>query len=455
MSTRKFFGTDGIRGLVGREPVTPQTVLKLGWAAGCVFSQNLSQTNPAKVIIGKDTRVSGYLLESALEAGFSAAGVDISLLGPMPTPGIAYLTRTARAQAGVVISASHNPYHDNGIKFFSHQGLKLNDEIEHAIENQMEKPMQVVSADRLGKASRFPDAAGRYIEFCKGTIDPRLNLKGLKIVLDCANGAAYHIAPSVFAELGADVTVIANTPDGFNINRECGSTYPEALQNKVIELEADLGIALDGDGDRALMVDDKGDVIDGDQMLFFITKDRVLRQVMRGGVVGTLMSNLGLEQSLANLNIDFVRTQVGDRYIMSRLLSNGWELGGESSGHILCLDKSTTGDGIISALQALQAAVNMQRPLSDIKKDMTMYPQTTLNVPLSDGIRASDFNAENNECVRVAVQDAQQALGGNGRILLRPSGTEPVIRVTVEGEDENLVNRLGKQLAQVVKSTAV
>jgi len=455
VASNRFFGTDGVRGRVGNEPVTPQTVLKLGWAAGTVFRRMTgdSAAGRAKVIIGKDTRVSGYLLESALEAGFSAAGVDVALLGPMPTPAIAYLARTARAAAGVVISASHNPYDDNGIKFFSSAGTKLHDDIEREIEAHMERRMEVVSPERLGKATRFADAAGRYIEFCKSTIDTRLSLRGVKVVVDCANGAAYHIAPSVYTELGAEVISLAAEPNGFNINDGCGSTRPEMLQRTVVAEGADLGVALDGDGDRAILVDHRGEIVDGDRALFVLARERRRSGTMRGGVVGTQMTNLGLEQALADLDIEFARTRVGDRYVMSCLVENGWELGGETSGHIICLDKSTTGDGIVASLQVLQAMAQTGRCLAELAAGMSVYPQTMLNVPLPAGNDVA-FDALANASIRTAVRRAEDALGGCGRVVLRPSGTEPVVRVMVEGVDAGLVKQLVSDIADVVRSEA-
>jgi len=443
---REFFGTDGIRGKVGDEPITPELVLRLGWAAGKVLGGDGSGRR--KILIGKDTRVSGYLLESALESGLSAAGVDIRLLGPMPTPGIAYLTRTSRARAGIVISASHNPYYDNGIKFFSSEGSKLPDEIELQIEAAMREPMKIADSGALGKAKRYPDAAGRYVEFCKSTFSPGKDLEGLRIVIDCANGAAYQVAPMVFTELGAEVIAIANKPDGFNINEECGSTYPKLLQKAVVENQADIGIALDGDGDRVIMVDDKGQIIDGDQLLYVIARHRKNKQRLNGGVVGTLMSNLGLEQACQRANIPFARAAVGDRYVMSLLMQERWELGGESSGHIICLDKTTTGDGIIAALQVLAAIIESGQSLSELKTGMYRYPQVMVNVKTAQKV---DVNASS---LQAAVSDVENELADKGRVLLRASGTEPVIRVMVEGEDEGQVTRLSQQLADVVKEVA-
>lgn len=445
--SKKYFGTDGIRGRMGEEPITPQTVLKLGWAAGQVLAK--SGPDHAKVLIGKDTRVSGYLLESALEAGLSAAGVDIRLLGPMPTPAIAYLTRTARASAGIVISASHNPFEDNGIKFFSAEGSKLPDEIESAIEQAMHEPMVTVGSAQLGKVKRYPDAAGRYIEFCKSTFPHRLHLDGLKIVVDCANGAAYQVAPLVFSELGASVIPIANTPDGFNINHECGSTSPGQLQKAVFAEKADLGIALDGDGDRVVLVDHRGEVVDGDQMLFIIANSRLANGRLAGGVVGTLMSNLGLEQALAAQKVPFRRANVGDRYVMAMLQQEGWELGGETSGHLLCLDKSTTGDGIVAALEVLAVVRQTGKSLAELKVGMQVFPQTMINVRMS-----RHFDLKASAPVQKALGDVEKELAANGRVVLRASGTEPVVRVMIEGRDPALVARLGQQLADTVKRAA-
>lgn len=456
MASQRFFGTDGVRGRVGEEPISPQTVLQLGWAAGCVFRAASRRNAPrrAKVIIGKDTRVSGYLLESALEAGFSAAGVDVALLGPMPTPAIAYLARTARAEAGVVISASHNPYEDNGIKFFSSHGAKLDDEVERLIEDQMDMPMTVVAAEDLGKATRFADAAGRYIEFCKSTVDPKLTLEGIKLVVDCANGAAYHIAPSVFAELGARVVSVAVEPNGFNINDGCGSTHPGRLRETVRREGADLGIALDGDADRAILVDAAGELVDGDKVLYVLARERRRNGTMTGGVVGTLMTNLGLEHALADLDIEFVRTRVGDRYVLCGLMENGWELGGETSGHVICLDKCTTGDGIVASLQVVQAMVRTGCSLAELAGGMAVYPQTILNVPVPGFNGDGRFDAFSNASIESAVRDAESILGDRGRVVLRPSGTEPVVRVMVEGMDADLVERLGARLADVVRNEA-
>lgn len=439
--SRKYFGTDGVRGEVGQYPITPEFVMKLGWAAGKVFAQQGKNT----ILIGKDTRISGYMFESALEAGLSAAGVDSGLLGPMPTPGIAYLTRTFHADAGIVISASHNPFQDNGIKFFAADGTKLDDDIELAIESYLDQDMTTVASDQLGKAFRINDAAGRYIEFCKSTVR-RLRLKGQRIVLDCAHGATYQIAPAVFRELGAEVIEIGTTPDGLNINKEVGSTSPKALQQKVIETRADLGIAFDGDGDRVVMVDENGDVVDGDELLYIMAIHAKSRGRLGGGVVGTLMSNLGLELALKADNIDFTRAKVGDRYVMQQLKEHNWRFGGESSGHLLCLDSTTTGDGIVSALQIMMALQDLAKPLSEVKSGMSKCPQTMINVRRNKDI---DVNAD--ETVQQAVEDVEQKLAGRGRVLLRPSGTEPVVRVMVEGEDEGLVAKLTQELAEVVE----
>ncbi|KPK67366.1 MAG: phosphoglucosamine mutase [Acidithiobacillales bacterium SM23_46] len=444
---RKFFGTDGVRGTMGEEPITPETVLKLGWAAGRVLGKR--GNGHAKILIGKDTRVSGYLLESALEAGLSAAGVDIRLLGPMPTPGIAYLTRTARARAGIVISASHNAYEDNGIKFFSAEGTKLPDDVELAIEEAMKEPLRTVAPGELGKAKRYEDAAGRYIEFCKSTFPHRVSLEGLKIVVDCANGAAYHIAPLVLSELGAVVIPIANEPDGFNINRECGSTHPKLLQKTVVEERAHLGIALDGDGDRVILVDANGQIIDGDLMLYIAAMARHGNGRLHGGVVGTLMTNLGLEQALKERGIPFKRAQVGDRYVMSMLQQEKWELGGETSGHIILLDKSTTGDGIVAALEVLATMVQTGKSLIELKAGMTVYPQTMINVRM-----ARRFDLNGSSPVREALREVEAELGAQGRVVLRPSGTEPVVRVMIEGREMQQIHRLAEQLASIVRRAA-
>lgn len=440
---RKYFGTDGIRGRVGEGSITPDFMVKLGWAAGRV----LGNARGAKVLIGKDTRISGYMFESALEAGLAAAGVDIRLLGPMPTPAIAYLTRTLRASAGIVISASHNPYHDNGIKFFSAAGDKLPDEVELAIEEALSQPLTTVDSASLGKARRVDDAAGRYIEFCKSTVPSTLTLKGLKLVVDCAHGATYHTAPHVFEELGARVSAIGVHPDGFNINRGVGSTSPERLRDTVLKKGAHLGIAFDGDGDRVLMLDAQGRLVDGDQLIFVIAKHRQSQGAMRGDVVGTLMSNLGLEHALGRLGIGFSRTQVGDRYIMERLKQHGGFLGGEPSGHIICRDRTTTGDGIIAALQILEAMVETGRSLADLVAEVERYPQILINVRLDEQREILGLPA-----IQAAVAAAEQELAGQGRILLRPSGTEPLIRVMVEGNDPTHVEAIANRLADLVRT---
>ncbi|HIF74713.1 MAG TPA: phosphoglucosamine mutase [Porticoccaceae bacterium] len=438
-----YFGTDGIRGSVGTSPITPDFMLKLGWAAGKVFASEGNGRN--KILIGKDTRISGYMFEAALEAGVTAAGVDINLTGPMPTPAIAYLTRTLRAQAGIVISASHNSFQDNGIKFFSSEGTKLPNEVEFAIEQELTKDIATVTPELLGKASRITDAAGRYIEFCKSTISSTLKFNGLKIVVDCAHGSTYHIAPSVFEELGAKVIPIGVTPDGLNINKGNGSTSPERLVATVLEEKADIGIAFDGDGDRVVMVDHLGNIVDGDEILYVIARDRRRQNVDFGGVVGTSMSNLGLELALDALDVPFVRTAVGDRHVMQGMLERGWDLGGESSGHIICLDITTTGDGIVSALQALAAIANCEQPLADLRSKMRKLPQSMVNVPLDN-----NFDLVANKAVQSAVSDVESKLGKNGRVLLRPSGTEPLVRVMVEGEDMDIVSKLAQELSDIV-----
>jgi len=443
--SRKYFGTDGIRGTVGQPPITPDFVLRLGWAAGRVMMTQGAEGLENKILIGKDTRSSGYIFESALEAGISAAGVDVRLLGPMPTPAIAYLTRTFRAQAGIVISASHNPYTDNGIKFFGPDGRKLADEVELEIERVLDEPMHMVTADLLGKVKRINDARGRYIEFCKSTVPHPFSLSGMRIVVDCAHGACYHIAPDVFEELGAEVIAIGREPDGVNINLECGSTHPEALQQKVIEVRADLGIAFDGDADRVMMVDDRGEIVDGDQLLYILATDRHRRGKLGGGVVGTLMTNFGLELAFADAGIPFHRAGVGDRYVMEALDRHGWLLGGESSGHIVCLDRTSTGDGIVSALQVLAALTQQNISLRDALAGLKPVPQKMINVR---GPNRTGFMQ--NEWVKKAVIDAEQLLAGRGRVLLRPSGTEPLVRVMVEGEDAGQVDKICRELADVV-----
>lgn len=441
MTQRKYFGTDGIRGQVGASRINPEFVLKLGWAVGRVLANGQRK----RVVIGKDTRVSGYMLESALQAGLSAAGVDVALVGPMPTPGIAYLTQTLRANAGIVISASHNPYEDNGIKFFSSDGGKIPDSIELEIEAELEKELVTVSSAELGKAKRINDAAGRYIEFCKSTIPPMTRLSGLKIAVDCANGATYHIAPNVFAELGADVVAIGDEPDGFNINNQCGSTSPEKLRQKVLMEGSDVGICLDGDGDRVALIDAEGNLLDGDQVLYIIAKDRFQKGFITGGVVGTLMSNYGLELALANLNIPFIRTKVGDRYILEALNKKDWKLGGETSGHIVCLDKTTTGDGIVAALQVLAIMIKKDLSLKQLLTGINLLPQTLINLKTE---HAAQLAA--NSQVLLAVEKLQDRLKDKGRVVLRPSGTEPLLRIMVEGLDATTVEQQAQSLCDEI-----
>jgi phosphoglucosamine mutase len=445
--TRKYFGTDGVRGKVGQEPITPDFVMRLGYAAGKVLAgvQRKGMERPA-VLIGKDTRISGYMLESALEAGLSAAGVDVLLVGPMPTPAVAYLTRALRLSAGIVISASHNPYDDNGIKFFSGDGAKLPDATETAIERELARPLKCRVSSRLGKARRLDDAAGRYIEFCKSTFPPQLHLRGMRIVIDCAHGAAYHIAPHVFHELGADVETVGVTPDGLNINDHVGATAPLALQLAVKRHKADLGIALDGDGDRLIMMDGAGRIYDGDQLLYVIARYRKQEGELRGGVVGTLMTNLAFEHALARLKIPFARAKVGDRYVLEMLLQRHWQLGGENSGHIVCLDKHTTGDGIVSALQVLHALIETGTTLTKAAGALELYPQVLVNVEVK-----KHNNPLSSPAVQRAVKEAEGALDGGGRVLLRPSGTEPVIRVMVEGRDDAKVRRWVNHIAVAVR----
>lgn len=441
--SKKYFGTDGIRGTVGEQPITPDFFLRLGWATGRVFAEE----GQGFVLVGKDTRISGYMFESALEAGLSAAGVNTRLLGPMPTPGIAYLTRTLRAQAGIVISASHNPYYDNGIKFFSNEGVKLADELEHKIEYYLDQPMNTVASDKLGKAKRLTDAPGRYIEFCKASIPASIDFNGLRIVVDCANGSTYHIAPHVFSEVGAEVIKIAADPDGLNINENCGATKPESLQEAVIEFRADLGIALDGDGDRLIMVDHKGEIVDGDELIFIIAKASKTAGVLKGPVVGTLMSNLGMEHALKKLNIDLLRANVGDRYVLELMKQNNSILGGEGSGHIICLDRTTTGDGVVAALQILAEIHKTGKSLYELKSEMSKYPQVLLNVRVSKKV-----DLASNEAIQKSVKSVEKSLGDSGRVLLRASGTEPLIRVMVEGADEVKVNKYAQSLADDVKN---
>ncbi|MCG7992689.1 MAG: phosphoglucosamine mutase [Candidatus Thiodiazotropha lotti] len=442
--SRKYFGTDGVRGRFGEGAITPEFVLKLGWAVGRI----LGTESKSRVLIGKDTRISGYLLESALEAGLTAAGVNITLLGPMPTPSVAYLTRTLHAQAGIVISASHNPYTDNGIKFFSADGLKLPDQVESAIEAEMEKPLTTVDSANLGRAEKM-DAEGRYIEFCKSTIPLKTRFNGMKIVVDCSNGAAYNIAPYVFDEMGADVIAIGNQPNGFNINDGVGSTHPEHLKAAVLEHGADLGIALDGDGDRLIMVDDQGNEVDGDEILYIIACSRMREGELKGAVVGTLMSNLGLEHALREHGVVFERTNVGDRYIMERLFKKGWVLGGEQSGHIICLDRTTTGDGIVSALQVLAEVHATGCSLRELSAGMSKYPQKLTNIHLG-GTSAQEIMES--DLVKRSVREAEVEMGSSGRVLLRPSGTEPLMRVMVEGSDGEQVEVLSSQIASTVEA---
>lgn len=440
---RKYFGTDGIRGKVGEPPITADFLLKLGWAAGQVFANEGHDF----VLVGKDTRISGYMFESALEAGLTAAGVDIHLLGPMPTPGVAYLTRTLRAQAGIVISASHNPYYDNGIKFFSVQGTKLPDDIEHKIEHYIDSPMTTVESAKLGKAKRLTDAAGRYIEFCKASIPTRFDFSGMKIVVDCAHGATYHIAPHVFSEVGAQVTVIGAEPNGLNINDECGATKPAKLAAAVLAHQADIGIALDGDGDRLVMVDHKGEIVDGDELIYIIAKAKLDAGQLTGPVVGTLMTNLGMEIGLKRLGIGLLRANVGDRYVLEMMNEHHSILGGENSGHIICLDRTTTGDGIIAALQVMAEMYDTGKSLYDLKSGMQKFPQILINVKT-----ARKVNPDTDEGLQKAVRAVEEKLGDTGRVLLRASGTEPLIRVMVEGENEALVKQYAQQLAEDVKN---
>ncbi|AMW17017.1 phosphoglucosamine mutase [Glaesserella parasuis] len=442
MAERKYFGTDGVRGKVGQFPITPDFALKLGWAAGKVLATQGSK----QVLIGKDTRISGYMLESALEAGLAAAGLSAAFTGPMPTPAIAYLTRTFRAEAGIVISASHNPYDDNGIKFFSAIGEKLPDEVEEAIEAMLDQPMDCVASAELGRASRINDAAGRYIEFCKSTFPSYLSLDGYKIVVDCANGATYHIAPNVMRELGAEVIEIGTHPNGLNINEKCGATDIKALQQMVVEAGADVGLAYDGDGDRLIMVDHLGNKVDGDQILFIIAREALRSGKLHGGVVGTLMSNMSLELALKELAIPFARANVGDRYVLEVLKEKGWKLGGENSGHIIVLDKNTTGDGIVASLEVLAAMVSHKLSLNDLAKAVPLFPQVLINVRFAGGANPLDSDE-----VKAVAKDVEQRLAGKGRILLRKSGTEPLIRVMVECEDGALAQSCAEEIAEAVK----
>ncbi len=443
MANRKYFGTDGVRGKVGTYPITPDFALKLGWAAGKVLASQGSRT----VLIGKDTRISGYMLESALEAGLAAAGLSAAFTGPMPTPAIAYLTRTFRAEAGIVISASHNPYYDNGIKFFSSQGTKLPDDIEEAIEAMLDQPMDCVESADLGKASRISDAAGRYIEFCKSTFPAHLGLDGYKIVVDCANGATYHIAPNVLRELGAEVIEIGTDPNGININEKCGATDVKALQEKVLETKADVGLAYDGDGDRIMMVDHLGNKVDGDQILFIIAREALRSGQLKGGVVGTLMSNMSLEIALKMLGVPFLRANVGDRYVLEKMVEHNWTLGGENSGHIIIADKNTTGDGIIASLAVLSAMVQHRLSLNELASAVKLFPQVLINVRFAGG-----DNPLESEAVKAVAADVEKRLEGKGRILLRKSGTEPLIRVMVECEDGTLAKQCAEEIAEAVKA---
>ena len=443
MANRKYFGTDGVRGKVGTYPITPDFALKLGWAAGKVLASQGSRT----VLIGKDTRISGYMLESALEAGLAAAGLTAAFTGPMPTPAVAYLTRTFRLEAGIVISASHNPYYDNGIKFFSAEGTKLPDHIEEAIEAMLDQPMDCVESAELGKARRINDAAGRYIEFCKSTFPAHLGLDGYKIVVDCANGATYHIAPNVLRELGAEVIEIGATPNGININEKCGATDVKALQEKVLETKADVGLAYDGDGDRIMMVDHLGNKVDGDQILFIIAREALRSGQLKGGVVGTLMSNMSLEIALKMLGVPFVRANVGDRYVLEKMVEHDWTLGGENSGHIIIADKNTTGDGIIASLAVLSAMVQHRLSLNELASAVKLFPQVLINVRFAGG-----DNPLESEAVKAVAADVEKRLEGKGRILLRKSGTEPLIRVMVECEDGVLAKQCAEEIAEAVKA---
>lgn len=442
MANRKYFGTDGVRGKVGTYPITPDFALKLGWAAGKVLASQGSKM----VLIGKDTRISGYMLESALEAGLAAAGLSAAFTGPMPTPAIAYLTRTFRAEAGIVISASHNPYYDNGIKFFSAKGTKLPDEIEEAIEAMLEQPMDCVESAELGKASRINDAAGRYIEFCKGTFPAHLGLEGYKIVVDCANGATYHIAPNVLRELGAEVIEMGTDPNGLNINEKCGATDVTALQAKVVETKADVGLAYDGDGDRIMMVDHLGNKVDGDQILFIIAREALRSGQLKGGVVGTLMSNMSLEIALKMLGVPFLRANVGDRYVLEKMVENDWTLGGENSGHIIIADKNTTGDGIVASLAVLAAMAQHKLSLNELASAVKLFPQVLINVRFAGG-----ENPLESDAVKSVATDVEKRLEGKGRILLRKSGTEPLIRVMVECQDASLAQQCAEEIAEAVK----
>lgn len=443
--SRRYFGTDGIRGRVGQEPMTAEFVMKLGWAAGRV----LSQQEKGHVVIGKDTRISGYIFEASLEAGIAAAGLDVTMMGPIPTPAVAYMTQAQRATAGIMISASHNPYYDDGVKFFNGDGFKLPDETELAIEEMMGHPMKMVESKDLGKVYKMEDSRSRYIEFCKNSIPFRTSLRGIKIVLDCAHGATYHVAPAIFRELGAEVIELGVSPNGMNINKECGALHPKNMRSTVLEHQADLGIAFDGDGDRVMMMDASGEIMDGDEILFVIAKSQLVSGGLGGGVVGTLMTNLGLEHALKTQGIPFERANVGDRYVLEKLKANGWFIGGESSGHIIALNQTTTGDGIIAALQVLAWMVDKDLSLAEARMGMQKYPQCMVNVPMKSKINPADFPQ-----IQDAVQTAEQELASRGRVLLRPSGTEPLIRVMVEGQDANQVDNLAHQIADSVKAVA-
>jgi phosphoglucosamine mutase len=443
--SRKYFGTDGVRGRVGEHPITADWILRLGRAAGIV----LAGDNKRSVVIGKDTRISGYMFESALEAGLAAAGANVLLLGPMPTPAVAYLTRTLYACAGIVISASHNPYEDNGIKFFSANGEKLDDDVEQAIELEIDQPFVTVDSAHMGRAARVDDAAGRYIEFCKGTVPFGTLLSGLRITLDCANGATYKVAPAVLKELGAKVHVIGNKPDGLNINDGCGSTEPQTMQEHVVHSGANLGIALDGDGDRVVFADEDGQLVNGDELLYIIARAQKAEGTLTGGVVGTVMTNFGLETAFAELGIPFIRTAVGDRHIHRALIEKGWTLGGEASGHLLSLERTSTGDGIVIALQILEVMVRSGKSLKELRQGMKKFPQIMINVPVTPGAREL---FRESDAINRAVQDVEAELRGQGRVILRPSGTEPLIRVTLEGADSSQVERLANQLADTVRT---
>ena len=446
---RHYFGTDGIRGVVGQDPITPDFFIRLGFAIGSILVKNNrdKKIKHPSVVIGKDTRVSGYMLESALEAGFIAAGVDVYLTGPMPTPAIAYLTKALRSQAGIVISASHNPFPDNGIKIFSEAGEKLPDAFEAEVELALNQPIQTVLPNELGKAKRVDDAEGRYVEFCKSTFPEKLNLRGLKIVIDCAHGATYHVAPKIFSELGAEVIPIGNEPDGFNINLNVGSTHPKTIKEATLKHKADIGIAFDGDGDRVVMIDHLGNIVDGDQLVLVIARALKEKNQLKGGVVGTLMTNMAIEKALKELEIDFVRTHVGDRYVLETLLEKGWSIGGENSGHILTLDAHSTGDAIIASLQVLKSLRLLNQSLHEATKDAPLFPQILINVETHKKI-----DLESNKSIQDVIKNVEAKLNNKGRVLLRPSGTEPKIRVMVEGEDIKEVKSAAELIAKVVEA---